>query len=162
MGPLVSRAHLGRVVDYIDVGVADGATLVRDGRGIEVPDAPGGFFLGPTIFDGVRPEMRIAREEIFGPVLSVMDMVDLDEAMQGINRSGFGNGATIFTQSGAAARHFKREVEAGMVGVNVGVPAAMAFFPFSGWNGSFYGDLHMQGQEGVAFYTRQKVTMTRW
>jgi malonate-semialdehyde dehydrogenase (acetylating)/methylmalonate-semialdehyde dehydrogenase len=162
MGPLVSGRHLERVEAYIDAGLAEGAALLRDGRQIEVPESPDGFYLGPTIFDAVQPEMRIAREEIFGPVLSVMDMGDLDEAIDAINRSGFGNGATIFTQSGRAARHFKRRVEAGMVGINVGVPAAMAFFPFSGWNGSFFGDLHMQGREGVAFYTRQKVTMTRW
>ena len=162
MGPLVSAPHLARVEEYINVGVAEGAELIRDGREVQVPDAEEGFFLGPTIFDGVTPAMRIAQEEIFGPVLSVMNFPELDEAIAAINRSGFGNGATIFTQSGKAARWFKQRVEAGMVGINVGAPAAMAFFPFSGWNGSFYGDLHMQGNEGVAFYKRQRVTMTRW
>ena len=162
MGPVVSGPHLEKVRKYIDVGLDEGASLARDGRDIVVAEAPEGFYLGPTIFDGVKPDMRIAQEEIFGPVLSVMHMDDIDEAIAAINATGFGNGASIFTNSGKAAQHFKNNVNAGMIGVNVGVPATMAFFPFAGWAGSFYGDLHMQGSEGVQFYTHQKVTMSRW
>jgi malonate-semialdehyde dehydrogenase (acetylating)/methylmalonate-semialdehyde dehydrogenase len=162
MGPVVSGPHLEKVRKYIDVGLDEGATLARDGRDIVVAEAPEGFYLGPTIFDNVKPDMRIAQEEIFGPVLTVMHMDDIDEAIAAINATGFGNGASIFTNSGKAAQHFKNNVNAGMIGVNVGVPATMAFFPFAGWAGSFYGDLHMQGSEGVQFYTHQKVTMSRW
>jgi malonate-semialdehyde dehydrogenase (acetylating)/methylmalonate-semialdehyde dehydrogenase len=162
MGPVVSGPHLEKVRKYIDVGLDEGATLARDGRDIVVAEAPEGFYLGPTIFDNVQPDMRIAQEEIFGPVLTVMHMDDIDEAIAAINATGFGNGASIFTNSGKAAQHFKNNVNAGMIGVNVGVPATMAFFPFAGWAGSFYGDLHMQGSEGVQFYTHQKVTMSRW
>ena len=162
MGPVVSASHLERVHNYIDIGLDEGAALARDGRGLQVAQAPGGYYLGPTIFDAVQPGMRIAKDEIFGPVLALMELDELDTAIDLINRSGYGNGASIFTQSGKAARRFRNRVGAGMVGINVGVPASMAFFPFSGWSGSFYGDLHMQGKEGVAFYTRQKVTMSRW
>jgi len=162
MGPLITRQHLDRALGYIDAGLAEGADLILDGRNPRVPNAPDGFYLGPTIFDRVTPAMRIAREEIFGPVLSVMRAKDLDEAIALCNDSGYGNAAVLFTSSGASAREFRHRVSAGMVGVNVGVPAPMAFFPFSGWNASFFGDLHVQGREGVAFFTRQKVTISRW
>ncbi len=162
MGPLVTRQHLERALGYIDAGLSEGAELLLDGRKVRVPETPGGFYLGPTIFDRVTPDMRIAREEIFGPVLSVMRAKDVDEAIALCNGSGYGNAAVIFTASGGAAREFRHRVSAGMVGVNVGVPAPMAFFPFSGWNTSFFGDLHVQGREGVAFFTRQKVTISRW
>ncbi len=162
MGPVVTRQHLDKVHGYIASGLADGASLYRDGRDVKVPDTPEGFYLGPTIFDDAATSMKIVREEIFGPVLSVIRTDSLDEGIEACNQSGFGNAAVLFTGDGKAARTFKNRVNAGMVGINVGVPAPMAFFPFSGWNGSFYGDLHMQGKEGFAFYTRQKVTMSRW
>ncbi len=162
MGPVVTRQHLEKVRGYIASGLSDGASLYRDGRGVEVPETPDGFYLGPTIFDEASTEMKIVREEIFGPVLSVIRTDSLDHGIEACNQSGFGNAAVLFTGDGKAARTFRNRVSAGMVGINVGVPAPMAFFPFSGWNGSFYGDLHIQGKEGFAFYTRQKVTMSRW
>ncbi|MCY3773868.1 MAG: aldehyde dehydrogenase family protein, partial [Gemmatimonadetes bacterium] len=162
MGPVVTRQHLDKVHGYIASGLSDGASLYRDGRGVAVPETPDGFYLGPTIFDGAATGMKIVREEIFGPVLSVIRTDSLDEGIKACNQSGFGNAAVLFTGDGKAARNFRHKVSAGMVGINVGVPAPMAFFPFSGWNGSFYGDLHVQGKEGFAFYTRQKVTMSRW
>lgn len=162
MGPVVTRQHLDKVHGYIASGLSDGASLYRDGRGVEVPEAPDGFYLGPTIFDNAVARMKIVREEIFGPVLSVIRTGSLDQGIEACNQSGFGNAAVLFTGDGKAARTFRHRVSAGMVGINVGVPAPMAFFPFSGWNGSFFGDLHIQGKEGFAFYTRQKVTMSRW
>ena len=125
-------------------------------------DAPNGFFVGPTVIDHVRPEMRVAKEEIFGPVLSVTRVASLDEAFELGQQCEYGNGAVIFTQSGRAAREFKHRFNAGMIGINVGVPAPMAWFPFTGWNRSFFGDLHIQGKEGIAFYTQQRMTLTRW
>ena len=162
MGPVVTQQHLDHLHRSIDAGVAEGADLLVDGRQASVSEAPDGFYLGPTVFDKVEPSMSIAREELFGPVLSVMHTDDLDGAIARLNGSGFGNAAVLFTSSGGAARKFKHEVSAGMVGINVGVPAPMAFFPFSGWNNSFFGDLHVQGSEGVAFFTKQKVTISRW
>ena len=162
MGPLVTRQHLDRVLTYIDGGTAEGADLRVDGRDVRVEETPEGFYLGPTLFDRVTPQMRIARDEIFGPVLATMRTDDLNTAIQYCNDSGYGNAAVLFTQSGAAARQFRHSVSAGMVGINIGVPAPMAFFPFSGWNNSFFGDLHVQGNDGVAFFTRQKVTISRW
>ncbi|MGH7997213.1 MAG: CoA-acylating methylmalonate-semialdehyde dehydrogenase [Opitutaceae bacterium] len=162
MGPLITAEHRGRVSGLVSSGEGDGAQVVCDGRDVHVADAPGGFFFGATVVDGVREEMTLAREEVFGPVLNVMRMEDLDRAIELANRSAYGNGASIFTRSGAAAREFKHRVKAGMVGVNVGVPATMAMFPFTGWDDSFYGDLHIQGREAVQFYTRQKVVTTRW
>jgi malonate-semialdehyde dehydrogenase (acetylating)/methylmalonate-semialdehyde dehydrogenase len=129
---------------------------------VEVADAPDGFYLGATVVDHVREPMTLAREEVFGPVLNVMRMEDLDQAIETAGRSAYGNGASIFTSSGAAAREFKHRVKAGMVGINVGVPATMAMFPFTGWDASFYGDLHIQGREAVQFYTQQKVVTSRW
>ena len=160
MGPLVTSDHAKRVEGYVEKGVAEGATPLVDGR--ERKPANGGFFLGPTIFDNVTPEMIIGREEIFGPVLSVMRVRTLDEAIELVNRSPFGNATSIFTSSGKAAREYSSRCEAGMVGVNVGVAAPMAFFPFAGWKNSFFGDLHAHGKDAVAFYTEQKVIMSRW
>jgi malonate-semialdehyde dehydrogenase (acetylating)/methylmalonate-semialdehyde dehydrogenase len=159
LGPLVNRAQRDRAAGYIEVGLQEGAALVLDGR--PATGQPG-FFLGATIFDHVTPDMRIAREEIFGPVLSIIRVQSLDEALALVNRSTVGNGAVIFTRDGGAARTFASEVEAGMVGINVGVPAPMAFFPFSGWKGSFFGDLHAHGKDGVRFFTEQKVITSRF
>ncbi|MGB7718723.1 MAG: CoA-acylating methylmalonate-semialdehyde dehydrogenase [Bryobacteraceae bacterium] len=159
MGPLVTAEHCRRVAGYIEKGVAEGAVPLVDGREIK---KAGGFFLGPTIFDHVTPEMSIAREEIFGPVLSVMRVETLDEAIELVNRSPFGNATAIFTASGKAAREYSSRIEVGMVGINVGVAAPMAFFPFAGWKNSFFGDLHAHGKDAVAFYTEQKVVMSRW
>jgi len=162
MGPVISPQHLERMHHYVTSGVDDGAELVIDGRGASVPACPHGFYIGPTVFDRVTPDMAIAREEIFGPVLSVMRTDTLETAAEFSNQSGFGNAAVIFTESGAAARTLRHSANAGMIGVNIGVPAPMAFFPFSGWNNSFYGDLHVQGRECVGFFTRQQVTISRW
>jgi malonate-semialdehyde dehydrogenase (acetylating)/methylmalonate-semialdehyde dehydrogenase len=159
MGPLVTAEHCRRVAGYIEKGVAEGAVPLVDGREIK---KAGGFFLGPTVFDHVTPEMSIAREEIFGPVLSVMRVATLDEAIELVNRSPFGNATAIFTASGKAAREYSSRIEVGMVGINVGVAAPMAFFPFAGWKNSFFGDLHAHGKDAVAFYTEQKVVMSRW
>jgi malonate-semialdehyde dehydrogenase (acetylating) / methylmalonate-semialdehyde dehydrogenase len=161
MGPLIDDAARARVLHYLDLGVQEGAILALDGRKFPAPPGPG-YFVGPSIFDQVKPEMRIARDEIFGPVLSVMRAASLEEAIACANGSPYGNGAVIFTTDGAAARKFTREAACGMIGVNVGVPAPMAVFPFSGWNESFFGDLHIQGLEGVQFYTRARVVLTRW
>jgi malonate-semialdehyde dehydrogenase (acetylating)/methylmalonate-semialdehyde dehydrogenase len=160
MGPLVTADHARRVEGYVEKGVAEGATPLCDGR--ESRPAGAGFFLGPTIFDHVNPEMTIAREEIFGPVLSVIRVNTLDEAIELVNRSPFGNATSIFTGSGKAAREYSSRVNVGMVGVNVGVAAPMAFFPFAGWKNSFFGDLHAHGKDAVGFYTEQKVIMSRW
>ena len=160
MGPLVTGEHCAKVAGYVDKGVAEGATPLVDGRANK--PAKNGFYLGPTIFDHVTPEMTIAKEEIFGPVLSVMRVETLDEAINLVNRSPFGNATSIFTSNGKSAREYSSRIEVGMVGVNVGVAAPMAFFPFAGWKNSFFGDLHAHGKDAVAFYTEQKVIMSRW
>lgn len=160
MGPVITAAHRDRVERLIGESETEGVRVAADGRRCR-PDS-GGFFVGPTVLDHVQPGTTPMKEEIFGPVLSVLRMEDLDAAIEVANRSAYGNGAAIFTKSGRAAREFKHRIQAGMVGINVGVPAAMAMFPFSGWNDSFFGDLHIQGKEAVAFYTRQKVTTSRW
>jgi malonate-semialdehyde dehydrogenase (acetylating)/methylmalonate-semialdehyde dehydrogenase len=162
MGPLVTSDHCRKVESYVEKGVAEGATPLVDGREAKSARSGGGFFLGPTIFDHVTPEMTIAREEIFGPVLSVIRVGTLDEAIELVNRSPFGNATAIFTQNGRSAREYSSRCEVGMVGVNVGVAAPMAFFPFAGWKSSFFGDLHAHGKDAVAFYTEQKVVMSRW
>jgi len=162
MGPVITARHRDRVLDLISSGERQGARLLTDGRTVRIPDAPGGFYVGATIVDGVQPGMTLAQEEVFGPVLNVVHMDDLDRAIALANASAYGNGASIFTQSGAAAREFKHRVKAGMIGINIGVPATMAMFPFTGWDSSFYGDLHIQGREAVQFYTQQKVVTTRW
>jgi malonate-semialdehyde dehydrogenase (acetylating)/methylmalonate-semialdehyde dehydrogenase len=159
VGPLIRAEHRDRVASYVEAGVKEGAQLVVDGR----PEmSRRGFFLGPTILDRVTSTMSVGREEIFGPVLSVSRAADLDEAIAQANASSLGNMATIFTGSGRAGREFRERVEAGMTGINVPVAQPFAFFPFSGWKGSFYGDLHVHGTDGVDFYTRKKVVVTRW
>jgi malonate-semialdehyde dehydrogenase (acetylating) / methylmalonate-semialdehyde dehydrogenase len=160
MGPLITRQHRDRVAQLVGAGAAEGAKILVDGRALQVNS--GGFFLGATVLDEVQNEMAVAREEIFGPVLNVIRADDLESAIETINCSPYGNGASIFTRSGKSAREFKHHVKAGMVGINIGVPASMAWFPFAGWGDSFFGDLHMQGKEGVQFFTQQKVTTTRW
>lgn len=162
MGAVITRQHRDRVLQLIESGVREGAKIPADGRGVKISETPNGFFVGATILDQVRPGMTVAKEEVFGPVLNVMHMEDLDAAIELANSSPFGNGASIFTRNGKAAREFKHRIECGMVGINIGVPASMAWFPFNGWNDSFFGDLHMQGKEGVNFFTQQKVTTTRW
>jgi len=161
MGPLVTREHKARVVGHIEKGVAENAALVLDGR--EHPLAGGnGNFVGPTLFDGVRPEMSIYRAEIFGPVLSVVRADTLDDAIALINDNPYGNGTALFTNSGGAARKFEHEVSVGMVGINVPVPVPLAFFSFTGWKSSFFGDLHVHGRDGVNFYTETKTVTARW
>ena len=159
VGPLIRADHRDRVAGYIDKGVAEGARLVVDGRG---EMARTGFFLGPTILDLVTSDMAVGREEIFGPVLSIARASTLDEAIAQANATSLGNMATIFTQSGRSAREFRDRVEAGMTGINVPIAQPFAFFPFSGWKGSFYGDLHVHGTDGIDFFTRKKVVVTRW
>lgn len=162
IGPVVNAAAKERIERYIEQGEKEGAKLVADGRNARSHDGTQGFYVGATIFDQVRPEMRIAREEIFGPVLSVIRAKDLDDAVGMVNRSEFGNATSIFTGSGAEGREFAARVQSGMVGVNVGVPAPSAFFPFAGWKGSFLGDLHALGRDAVQFYTETKVITSRW
>jgi malonate-semialdehyde dehydrogenase (acetylating) / methylmalonate-semialdehyde dehydrogenase len=156
--PVTSDEARRRIAGYIALGAQEGAEVLVDGR----REDDGGFFLGPTILDRVRPEMRVAQEEIFGPVLALERVDSLDEALEAIARNEFGNASAIFTRSGAVARAFRRKVTAGMVGINVPVPASMAFFPFAGWKGSFYGDLHATGMDGVRFFTETKVVTSRW
>ncbi len=162
MGPVISAEHRNRIKSLIDKGCSEGAKLVLDGRGVKVEEAPHGFFVGPTIFDKARADMTIVKEEIFGPVLSTVRVKTIEEAIEVGRQCPYGNGAVIYTSSGSHARQFKRYFNAGMIGINVGVPAPMAWFSFSGWNNSFYGDLHIQGPEAITFYTQQKLTMTRW
>ncbi len=162
MGPVISAQAKDRVMTYIEDGVRAGAKLARDGRRDRVPESPNGYFVGPTIFADAQSEMAIARDEIFGPVLTVLRAADLDQAIELVNASSFGNSASLYTTNGASAREFRRRIEAGMLGVNIGVPAPMAFFPFSGWKGSFFGDLHAQGKDAIEFYTRRKVVTSRW
>jgi malonate-semialdehyde dehydrogenase (acetylating)/methylmalonate-semialdehyde dehydrogenase len=162
MGPLVTREHLERVRAYVDAGVAEGAKLVVDGRGLRVAGRENGFFLGPALFDHVTTPMRIYREEIFGPVLVVLRAASLADALTLVNTHEFGNGASIFTADGGAAREFSQRAEAGMVGVNVPIPVPMAFHSFGGWKRSLFGALHVHGPEGVRFYTRLKTVTARW
>lgn len=162
MGPVISKEHLERIHGYIDSGIEEGAQLVLDGRELVPENAGNGYFIGPTIFDHVTAGMRIAKEEIFGPVLSIMRVADLDAAIEVVNKSPYGNAAVIFTNDGKQAREMQDRVNCGMIGINVGVPAPMALFPFSGWKNSFFGDLHVQSREGIDFYTKKKVVMKRW
>ena len=159
MGPLIREDARQRVVRYLEQGLAEGATLVVDGRR---RGAPEGFFLGPTVLDRVKPDSALARDEIFGPLLSIVRSPTVEDAVALVNRSRYGNAASIFTRSGRDAWYFRSHVEAGMVGVNVGVAAPMAFFPFAGWKGSFFGDLHATGQDAVRFYTETRVVIERW
>jgi malonate-semialdehyde dehydrogenase (acetylating)/methylmalonate-semialdehyde dehydrogenase len=157
VGPVVSEAASERIRGWIGRGVDDGATLAVDGR-----DAGEGAFVGPTILDDVTPEMPVVQEEVFGPVLTIVRVETLDEAIAVVNRSRFGNGTSIFTENGAAVRRYRHDVEAGMIGVNIGVAAPVAFFPFSGWKDSFLGDLHAHGPDAVDFFTRKKTVTTRY
>jgi malonate-semialdehyde dehydrogenase (acetylating)/methylmalonate-semialdehyde dehydrogenase len=162
MGPLVSERHLQRVRSFVDAGVAEGADLIADGRPIEVPGHEGGHFLGPCLFDNVRPGMSIYDEEIFGPVLLIVRAETYAEARDLINANPYGNGTAIFTNDGGAARIFEQEIKAGMVGINVPIPVPMAYHSFGGWKDSLFGDLHVHGPDGVRFYTRGKVITRRW
>jgi len=163
MGPLQAEVRKKRVLGFIGKGVEEGAKLVRDGREFEVLGGyPKNCFIGPSIFEGVAPDMVVAKEEIFGPVMNVMRTKDLDAAIGMINASEYGNSVAIFTSSGKAARRFQYEVTCGNVGINVGIPAPVAFFPFSGMKDSFFGDLHGQGRDAIEFFTERKVVITRW
>jgi malonate-semialdehyde dehydrogenase (acetylating)/methylmalonate-semialdehyde dehydrogenase len=163
VGPVISCAARDRIADWIERGVRDGAVLVVDGRGVGGDGVdPEGAFLGPTIIDDVTAGMAIAQEEVFGPVLTVIRAASLDEAIEIVNASRFGNGTSIFTESGASVRRYRHEVEAGMIGVNIGVAAPVAFFPFSGWKDSFLGDLHAHGTDAVEFFTRKKTVTSRF
>jgi malonate-semialdehyde dehydrogenase (acetylating)/methylmalonate-semialdehyde dehydrogenase len=162
MGPLVTKAQLERVTKLIGDGVSAGAKLVADGREVHVDGRDGGFFLGPCLFDHVRPDMDIYNEEIFGPVLCVVRVDSYDEALDLVNSSPYANGVAIFTNDGRAARQFQSEIEVGMVGVNVPIPVPVAYYSFGGWKDSLFGDSHVHGTEGVKFYTRGKVVTSRW
>ena len=162
MGPLVTGAHRDKVRGYVDAGVAEGAELVVDGRGHVVDGHADGFFLGGCLFDRVTPGMTIYREEIFGPVLCVMRVPDLDAALRLVNEHEYGNGTAVFTRDGGAAREFAHRVQAGMVGINVPIPVPMAFHSFGGWKRSIFGPLHVHGPDGVRFYTRLKTVTARW
>jgi malonate-semialdehyde dehydrogenase (acetylating)/methylmalonate-semialdehyde dehydrogenase len=162
MGPLVTAEHRAKVRDYIDLGVAEGATLAVDGRGLEVDGYPDGFFLGATLFDCVTPKMRVYREEIFGPVLGIVRAPTFDAALEVVNGHEYGNGTSIFTRDGDAAREYVRRVDVGMVGVNVPIPVPMAFYGFGGFKHSAFGDLDQYGADGVRFYTKTKKVTSRW
>ena len=162
MGPLVTAQHRDKVKGYIDSGAAEGASLVVDGRGLEVPGHEDGYFVGPTLFDRVTPQMKIYTDEIFGPVLSSVRAKSYDEALALVNTHEFGNGAAIFTRDGNAARDFVQRVQIGMVGINVPIPVPVAFHSFGGWKSSLFGDHHIYGPESVRFYTRQKAVTQRW
>jgi malonate-semialdehyde dehydrogenase (acetylating) / methylmalonate-semialdehyde dehydrogenase len=161
LGPVIRDDHKKKTESYIESGVEEGAKLVRDGRNDEAYKE-NGYFIGPTIFDNVTSSMKIWKDEIFAPVLSVVRVETLEEAIKLTNESDFGNGACLFTKDGSDVRYFREFIEVGMLGVNIGVPAPMAFFPFSGWKNSFYGDLHANGSDGVEFYTRRKMLTARW
>ncbi|MEQ1920209.1 MAG: aldehyde dehydrogenase family protein, partial [Elusimicrobiota bacterium] len=162
MGPLVTGAHRSKVLEYIEAGVKEGAKLVVDGRGVKVPEHEKGFFLGGCLFDGVTATMRIYKEEIFGPVLCVVRAKDFEDALRLPNEHEFGNGVSIFTRDGDAAREFSSRVQAGMVGVNVPIPVPLAFYSFGGWKNSAFGDANQHGMDGVRFYTRTKTVTSRW
>jgi len=162
MGPLAGERHYRRVLDFIEQGVAEGARLLLDGRNPKVAGYPEGCFIGPTVFDRVTPDMAIVREEIFGPVVTILRAKDLDEAIALANSGRFGNASSIYTTSGKAARAYKYRVRGGNIGVNLGVAAPMAYFPFGGQGDSFFGDLHGQGRDGVGFFTDRKVVISRW
>jgi malonate-semialdehyde dehydrogenase (acetylating)/methylmalonate-semialdehyde dehydrogenase len=162
MGPLVTKQHQEKVKGYIDAGVAEGAKLVVDGRGIKLQGYENGYFVGGTLFDNVTPDMKIYKEEIFGPVLSVVRADSYEQAATMINEHEYGNGTAIFTRDGDAAREFAHQIQVGMVGINVPIPVPMAFHSFGGWKSSLFGDHHMHGPEGIRFYTRLKTITSRW
>jgi malonate-semialdehyde dehydrogenase (acetylating)/methylmalonate-semialdehyde dehydrogenase len=162
MGPLVTKEHMQKVLGYIDQGIKEGAELVVDGRGFKLQGYENGHFIGGCLFDRVTPEMTIYKDEIFGPVLSVVRAPDFDTATRLINENEFGNGTAIFTRDGDAAREFAKRIEIGMVGINVPIPVPMAFHSFGGWKRSLFGDMAVHGMEGVRFYTRLKTVTSRW
>jgi malonate-semialdehyde dehydrogenase (acetylating) / methylmalonate-semialdehyde dehydrogenase len=162
MGPLITAAHLDKVRGYLDAGVGAGAQLVVDGRTTPVDGPPEGFWLGPTLFDHVTTDMSLYTDEIFGPVLSIVRVPDLVAGLELVNANPYGNGTALFTSDGGAARRFQRDVEVGMVGINVPIPVPMAYYSFGGWKDSLFGDLHAHGLEGVQFFTRGKVVTSRW
>jgi malonate-semialdehyde dehydrogenase (acetylating)/methylmalonate-semialdehyde dehydrogenase len=162
MGPLITREHRDRVASYVDSGVEEGADLVVDGRGFVVPGHEDGFFIGVSLFDRVTADMKVYRDEIFGPVLSVVRVDTYEEAIDLINRNPWGNGTAVFTNDGGAARKFHNEIQVGMVGINVPIPVPLGFYSFGGWKQSLFGAHAMYGPEGVRFFTRQKVVITRW
>ena len=162
MGPLITREHRERVASYVERGLAEGATVVADGRALRVAERAAGFFLGPCLLDRVQPSMSVYRDEIFGPVLSVVRADSYEQARDLINANDYANGVAIFTSSGATARRFQNEIEVGMVGINVPIPVPMAYYSFGGWRGSLFGDTHIYGEDGVRFYTRAKVVTTKW
>ena len=162
MGPLVTQQHLDKVTSYVSAGESEGATLLVDGRGIEVDDCENGFFIGPNLFDNVTTDMSIYTDEIFGPVLSVVRVDSYEDAIQLINDNPYGNGTAIFTNDGGAARKFQNEIQVGMVGINVPIPVPLAFYSFGGWKDSIFGSHAIYGPEGVHFYTRPKVVISRW
>jgi malonate-semialdehyde dehydrogenase (acetylating)/methylmalonate-semialdehyde dehydrogenase len=162
MGPLVTGAHRDKVAGYVEAGVSEGATLVVDGRQVQPDGDAGGFWLGPTLFDHVTPDMSIYTDEIFGPVLSVVRVASYEEGLELVNSHRYGNGTAIFTCDGGAARKFQNEVQVGMIGVNVPIPVPMAYYSFGGWKSSLFGDSHAHGAEGFHFFTRGKVVTSRW
>ena len=164
MGPVISGESKARITDLVDQGVQEGAQLLKDGRNPKLgnDEFANGYFLAPTVLDNVAPQSEFAHTEIFGPVLSMMHADTVDDAIRIVNGRAFGNQACLFTSSGSAARKFRNKVDAGNVGINLGVAAPMAFFPFSGWGDSFFGDLHAQGRHGVEFYTQTKIVVERW
>jgi malonate-semialdehyde dehydrogenase (acetylating)/methylmalonate-semialdehyde dehydrogenase len=162
MGPLVTRVHRDKVASFVDAGVSEGAKIVVDGRNPKVNGASNGFWLGPTLFDQVSPQMSIYKEEIFGPVLSVVRVKTYNEGVSLINAHPYGNGTAIFTNDGGAARKFQNEIQVGMIGVNVPIPVPTAYYSFGGWKASLFGDTHAHGTEGVHFFTRGKVVTSRW
>jgi malonate-semialdehyde dehydrogenase (acetylating)/methylmalonate-semialdehyde dehydrogenase len=162
MGPVIRAESKTRIESLIQTGVEEGAKLVVDGRSARIPSYEQGYFLKPTILEDVKPGSQLAQTEIFGPVLGVMHTRDIDEAVALVNRQRYGNMACLFTRSGASARKFRYEAQVGNIGINVGVAAPMAFFPFCGWKESFFGDLHGQGRDAVEFYTEKKVVVERW
>jgi malonate-semialdehyde dehydrogenase (acetylating)/methylmalonate-semialdehyde dehydrogenase len=162
MGPVISRQSQDRIEGLVERGIGEGARAIVDGRGTKIPDHEGGYFIRPTVVDDVAPASTLARTEIFGPVLSLTHVDTVEAAIDLVNRSSYGNMACLFTSSGAAARKFRYEAQAGNIGINLGVAAPMAFFPFSGWRDSFFGDLHGQGRDAIEFYTDKKVVIERW
>ena len=162
MGPLITKEHRDRVSGYIDIAIEDGATVVVDGRGVEVDGAADGFWLGPTLIDAVPTTSRVYTDEIFGPVLSVVRVASYDEGVALINASQYGNGTAIFTNDGGAARRFQREVQVGMIGINVPIPVPVAYYSFGGWKNSLFGDSKAYGPDGIHFFTRQKAITSRW
>ena len=162
MGPVITAASKQRIESLVAQGVSEGARVVVDGRNPSISGYEEGHFVRPTILENIVPNSSLSRTEIFGPVLSLMHVQNIDDAITLVNSGSYGNMACLFTSSGAAARKFRYEADAGNIGINIGVAAPMAFFPFSGWKDSFFGDMHAQGRDAVEFYTQKKVVVERW